>query len=291
MGHPHSNKVDPDKSVHRPLRLASPIERGADVRALQGEINEKFAYLKIDREIQKDGQLGGQTFNAATEIAVSHGVCGEAQEKLKRGILTESTQELIRGRRRSEVEVKAAQRRDDYRQKLRKRYSKSAGEKAIEKSAGLVGVHEEPSGSNYGSKVGEMEKFTGYAVPDSEGNGVFWCGCCACWIVVHLGGAKIPNRIRMGFAPYITADALAGANGFTAVSVHHAQPGDVGCLWGGEHVVTVREAMKPGDTMVKTREGNTSAADGSQTNGGEVADKERPISDFDHGIVARPDWS
>ena len=115
-------------------------------------------------------------------------------------------------------------------------------------------------------------------------------GCCACWIVVKLGGAQIPNRIRLGYAPAITADALAGSNGLTAISVHNAQPGDIGALWNGEHVVTVREAVKPGDTMVKTREGNTSATDGSQSNGGVVADKERAIGDFDSGIVARPDW-
>ena len=64
-------------------------------------------------------------------------------------------------------------------------------------------------------------QFTGYTGP------VFWCGCFACWVVCKLGGAKIPNRIRMGYAPYITADAQAGANGFTAVPVVAAQPGDI----------------------------------------------------------------
>jgi hypothetical protein len=158
----------------------------------------------------------------------------------------------------------------------------------------LVGIHEVPSGSNLGPVITGMEQFTGYPVPihTTEGDkGVYWCGCCACWIVVHLGGANIPNRMRMGFAPYITADALAHTNGFTAISVHAAAAGDVGSLWDGEHVVTVREPVKPGDTMVKTIEGNTSSSDGSQSNGGEVALKERPISDFDHGIVARPAWS
>jgi len=127
-----------------------------------------------------------------------------------------------------------------------------------------------------------MITFTGYSGP------VYWCGCCACWIVVHIGGAKIPNHQRLGYAPYITADALAHANGLRAVPVEKCQAGDLGSLWGGEHVVTVRGPARNG--MVPTREGNTSAADGSQSNGGEVADKERPISDFDHGIVARPDW-
>ena len=288
MGHPqHSANTDSVRLVHRPLRLASPIERGADIEVLQESVNEQFRHLRIDREIAVDGSCGPQTFKAAEQVALCLGVTGTGQRKLKAGTISKGTQKLIRGRKRSARERIAAglYTRDAYRKKLRKRYSKSAGEQAIAKSAGLVGVHEEPAESNWGKKVGEMIRFTGYTEP------VYWCGCCACWIVVKIGGARIPNRIRMGYAPYITADALAGANGFTAVDVHKAQPGDVGCLWGGEHVVTVRAPVRPGDTMVKTREGNTSAADGSQNNGGEVADKERPIGDFDRGIVARPDWS
>jgi hypothetical protein len=282
----HAVAQDKDKTVHRSLRLASPILRGEDVSALQGSVNKQFDHLKIDRQVMVDGELGGQTLGAAEQIALSLGVNGEAQKKLEHQIVSEDTQKLIRGGRdRTQDEAASGEKREDYRKQLRKRYSKSAGEAAIEKTAGLVGVHEEPAESNWGGKVEEMIKFTGYSEP------VFWCGCCACWIVVKVGGAKIPSRIRFGYAPYITADALAGANGLTAVSVHNAQPGDVGALWNGEHVVTVRAAVKPGDTMVKTREGNTSAADGSQANGGEVADKERPIGDFDRGIVARPDWS
>jgi len=273
------------KAVHRPLSLHSPRLKGEDVHALQGQINEQYRHLKIDREIEADGVLGGETFEAAEEVANCLGVLGDAQAKLKRNTISEGTQKLIRGRERTQEEAAAGNRRKDYREKLRKRYAKSPGEEAIVKSNGLVGVHEEPPGSNWGKKVGEMIEFTGYSGP------VFWCGCCACWIVVHLGGAKIPNRIRLGYAPYITADALAHTNGLRAVPIQKARAGDIGCLWGGEHVVTIRADVKPGDTMVKTREGNTSASDGSQSNGGEVADKERPIGDFDHGIAARPDWS
>lgn len=273
------------KAVHRPLNLASPLLHGSDVKALQSSVNKQFDHLKVDREIETDGKLGGETFDAAQEVALSLGACGAEQDKLKRHVLSEAVQKLIRGRKRTKPETEAASKRADYRQKLRKRYAKSAGASAVAKALPLVGVHEEPSGSNWGGKVEDFILFTGYNGP------VFWCGCFACWVVCRLGGAKIPNRIRMGYAPYITADALAHTNGFTAVQVYAAAPGDVGCLWGGEHVVVVRETVKPGDTMVKTIEGNTSASDGSQSNGGEVALKERPISDFDHGIVARPAWS
>jgi hypothetical protein len=279
-----SNSPSKEKTVHRSLHLASPRQKGADVSALQSNVNQQYKRLKIDRRIEIDGTLGGETFDAAEEVALCLGVCGDGQEKLKRHVISEGIQRLIRGGRdRTAEETAAGHLREYYRKQLRARYAKSAGEKAIERSNDLVGVHEEPAGSNWGGKVGEMIKFTGYAGP------VYWCGCCAAWIVIHLGGAKIPNRIRLGYAPYITADALVGTNGLTAVPVEKCQAGDLGSLWGGEHVVTVRGPVRNG--MVPTREGNTSASDGSQSNGGEVADKERPVRDFDRGIVARPDWN
>jgi hypothetical protein len=270
------------KAVHRPLSLHSPTLSGADVKALQGGVNKQFKHLGIDRQVEVDGDLGAETFTAAAQVSRCLGIRGAAARKLKRGTLSEGTQGLIRGRKRTRLEALAGKAREGYRKRLRKRYAKSAGTLAIERSNGLVGVHEEPSGSNWGDMVGKMIRFTGYSGP------VYWCGCCAAWIVIKIGGAKIPSPIRLGYAPYIIADALAGANGLTAVPVEKAQAGDLGSLWGGEHVVTVRGPVRNG--MVPTREGNTSASDGSQSNGGEVADKERPIGDFDHGIVARADW-
>jgi hypothetical protein len=275
--------ADKDKTVHRPLSLTSPILRGADIGALQSNVNQRFEKLKIECEVAVDDELGPQTLAAAEWVALCMGVTGDGQDKLKRNTVSEGIQKLIRGgRNRTKDEVAAGKKREKYRQELRKQFSKSSGERAIEKSAGLLGVHEEPSGSNWGGKVEEMIKFTGYSEP------VFWCGCCAAWIVIKIGGAKIPSKIRFGYAGYILADALAGANGLTAVPAASCRAGDVGTLWGAEHIVTVRGPARNG--MVPTREGNTSSASGSQSNGGEVADKERPLSDFDRGVVARPTW-
>lgn len=274
---------DKDKAVHRPFHLTSPLPEGADVGALQGNINKQFEHLKIDCAIAVDDEFGPRTMAAAQRVALSLGATGDAQDKLERNTVSEGMQKLIRkGRRRTKEEVAAGKKREDYRQQLRKRFDKTAGERAIEKSNGLVGVHEDPAGSNWGGKIEEMIRFTGYSEP------VFWCGCCACWIVVKLGGAKVPTRIRLGYAGYIVDDALSGSNGLEAVPASSARPGDIGSLWGAQHIVTVRGPVKNG--MVPTREGNTSSSTGSQTNGGEVADKERPLSDFDRGIVARPEW-
>jgi len=270
------------KEVHRPLSLHSPILSGADVRALQGQINERFEHFKIDRQIKVDGDLGGQTFEAAADIAYCLGICGDAHDKLRNGTISEGTQKLIRGRKRTDEEEAAGRRRKDYREKLRKRYAKDAGEKAVARGRELIGIKEQPEGSNWGGKVEEFIRFTGYTGP------VFWCGCFACWVVVKLGGAKIPNRIRLGFAPYITADAIAGVNGLKAVKAEDARPGDLACLWGGKHIEVVAE--RPRNGQVRCLGGNTTAG-GQESNGGEVAENVRSLSEFDRGIVARPDWS
>lgn len=277
-----TTKEQPNKQVHRPLSLHSPALSGGDVRALQGAVNEQYRHFKIDREIAVDGDLGGQTFNASTEIALCLGVCGEAQLKLRRGTLSEGAQKLIRGRERTDAEEAAGKRRKGCREKLRRRYSKTAGEKAVEVGRKLIGVKEKPEGSNWGGLVEEFIRFTGYTGP------VFWCGCYACWVVVKLGGAKIPNRIRLGFAPYITADALAGTNGLKAIRAEDARPGDIACLWGGKHIEVVAE--RPSGGQVRCIGGNTTAG-GQESNGGEVAENVRSLADIDRGIVARPDWS
>jgi hypothetical protein len=269
------------KPVHRPLTLATPVEKGADVRALQSSVNKQFKHLKIDRAIGVDGQFGAQTFRAAKQAAVCLGATGAAVRKLKRGTLSEGTQQLIRGRELTTGELVVAKVRAPYRRKLRKRFAVSSGQKAVTAGRKLVGVHEVPAGSNWGAKVEKFIRFTGYSGP------VFWCGCFACWVVVKLGGAKISTRIRLGYARYITADALAGANGLTAVPAAQARPGDLVCLWGGQHIEVIAE--KPRDGTAICLGGNTSTS-GKENNGGAVCLNRRSLSDFDSGIVARPNW-
>lgn len=276
-------------AVHRPLTLATPVESGADVERLQQAINKRFDELNIDRELRIDGEFGQRTFSAAKQVALSIGVRGGAQRKLKRGRVSKGTQRLIRKARTATVAEQArAKTRAGYRRRLRKRYDRSGGEVAVARGKRLVGISERPPGSNLGAgNITLWQRFTGYAPPP----GVYWCGCLAAWVVCKLGGAKgITSRIRLGFAPFITADAQAGVNGLRAVPVAEARAGDLGCLWGGQHIVVV--TGPPVDGYVPTLEGNTTAPgqSGSQSNGGCVAENRRAVSDFDQGIVARPTY-
>lgn len=276
-----------DATIHRPLPLVSPMVRGKDVAVLQHNVNQRFEHLKIELAIKPDGQLGPRSFNAIHDCALAMGAIAKDADRIEEHVINQHVQQLIRGRKPTAAESANFKKRADYRKQLRKANAMAAGERAIKLSAGLVGVHEIPDGSNWGGKVEQMIKFTGY------NEAVYWCGCAACWIVVKIGKANVPVRIRMGFAGYIEQDAHNNANGFRGFDPHAGRAGDVASLWGNEHVVTLREDVSPGDTMIKTREGNTSAStsSGSQFNGGQVADHERSISDIDGDVVARPAWA
>ena len=164
---------------------------------------------------------------------------------------------------------------------LRKRLEskrKSGAQKAVAAAHKEIGQREQPVGSNWGGHVTEYITFTGYTSP------VYWCGCFACWCVVKNGGAKIPSRIRMGYGPYIIADAKSGSNGFHAVPFSEAQPGDVVVFWGGEHIGLV--ADHPSGSSLPTIEGNT--GNGSTVNGDGVYARVRSSSDVT--VIARPNY-
>lgn len=268
--------------VHRALTLATPRPKGEDVEALQRAINQSYEHYRIDRRIAVDGEMGQQTLHAARQVARCKGVTAGPWRKLRKGRISRGTQRLIRGRDKSRREKLATARRAPYRRKLRRRYRPVPGELAISRARKYIGTTEQPAGSNWGPTVSKFIRFTGYTSP------VFWCGCWAAWVVCKLGGAKIPSRIRLGYAPYITADAQAGRNGLTAVPFDAARPGDIITLWGGQHIEVVAE--RPNGDTVKTIGGNTSpeGGSGSQSNGGGVYERTRRRSDID--CVARPNY-
>ncbi len=141
------------------------------------------------------------------------------------------------------------------------------------------GVTETPANSNWGHPVEDWIRYTGYTSP------VPWCGCFVAVAVCKVGGADIPTRIRLGYGGYIIDDARSNSNGLTGVPLASCRAGDVGSLWGGQHIVLV--AGPPEDGFIPTVEGNTSATSaGSQSNGGCVAVKKRAISDFT--AIGRP---
>jgi hypothetical protein len=137
-----------------------------------------------------------------------------------------------------------------------------SAETAVTWARAQVGVSEHPAGSNWGPKIEDWIKASGY------GYGVPWCQCFANAAAVE-GGAP---QIRNGYTPYFLAGRYA-AQGYKPIRLDDAEPGDfVYFKWPGvsndscDHVgVLVSKTA----TTVTCLEGNTSIA-GSQNNGGAV---------------------
>jgi len=187
--------------------------------------------------------------------------------------LTARLDDLRPRRHKVSRKLRRAQRR------LRKLLRLSGPERALKAGKRDNGKHEEPAGSNWGPWVGKVIRWLGYSGP------VYWCGCAAGWWTLKKGGGSYTSKIRRGYAGYVAADARAGVNGLHAVA--SPVPGGIASLWGYEHIVMTTGKVSGGN--FQTCEGNTSAADGSQSNGGMVVyGKWRAITDAD--VFAKQDY-
>lgn len=172
---------------------------------------------------------------------------------------------------------------------LRKRIEakrKGGAEKAVKWAKAQIGRTESPAGSNTGPfPVTACQTFTlGY-------DGVPWCGCFVAYAAIHEGGAKIPNKARLAYTPYICADSAASTNGLHRVSLEEVRAGDLIVFnFDGGVPDHVELALGPVlDGLTDCVGGNTSAgASGSQDNGGGVFRRQRPT--YQIACVARPDY-
>lgn len=60
---------DAQPEVHRDLKLSDPLMHGADVKALQGRVNEIGETFNLDYHLDEDGQAGEHTFHASARAA------------------------------------------------------------------------------------------------------------------------------------------------------------------------------------------------------------------------------
>ena len=133
-----------------------------------------------------------------------------------------------------------------------------------------VGTVEQPAYSNWGPKISDWIKKSGYGGP------VPWCQCFANAAAVH-GGAP---QLRTGYTPTV----LAGIGGYRMIKKSEARAGDfVFFKFPGvssascDHVGVLTEPPKT--YTVTAVEGNTSpGTGGSQNNGGGVYLRTRPTS-------------
>jgi hypothetical protein len=262
------------KTVHRDLVLTSPVTVGPDVRALQTSLKKLLKTHKITwMNITIDAEYGYQTDHVCHFMAWVLGWSatnkGHTNKALQRMLRNPSSRNVV-------MQTRAEARKGKL-ERLRKAQSEGP-EAAVKWALSQVGVTESPAGSNSNpANISKWEAYFGLGA-------CFWCGVFAGYAVKKEGGAKVTGILTYG--PDIIADANAHRNGLSAVACTNAKPGDLVVYWGGEHIGLIRAVSKNG--MVITVEGNTSATNGSQSNGGCVALKERPFSDVT--VVARPTY-
>jgi hypothetical protein len=266
--------VPGDAGVHRDLRLTTPLTEGPDVKALQRAIDHRARELPFtDARLTKDGQFGHFTLRASERVAFALGLSEEACSVIRDGTVVQRAQQLIR--HPSGLSAEERQRAHDREPALKRRYEAqhTGARAAVRWARSKIGKHEHPAMSNWGHPIQDWIMFTGFNFP------VKWCGCFVAFAVVKMGGANVPQRKRLALDTAIDADVRGRNNGFEReVSVNDAKPGDIATflLPTGPHIGLVVGRTRNG--MIHTIEGNTSATDGSNNNGGEVAEHRRPVS-------------
>lgn len=259
-----------DAVVHRDLALTTPFTEGPDVKALQRAINARARELPYtDARLRRDSQFGPHTAHACARVAFALGLDDSLCAAAKAGNVGQLVQQLVRDP--SGLSREDRHRARDRKPTLERRYKAhhAGGSAAVRWARSKIGAHESPARSNWGHPVQDWILFTGYDGP------VLWCGCFAAYAVVEKGGAEVPQRIRLGFDHHINDDARAGRNGFArAVAVDEARRGDI-ATFDFRHIALVAGPTKNG--IIHTIDGNSSASDGTNNNGGEVAEHRRPI--------------
>lgn len=264
------------KHVHRDLHLVSPQARGADVHALQFQINHELGHRKFPwREIKVDGKYGLRTRDAAHMVAFLIGLGSHDLQAIHRGLLTQHVQHLLRNPGdRSAIDRARDHHRRGRAAKLRHQHNTGpdAAVSWLEEQA-RKGVHEIGE-SNTGPVIDTVESYFGL-------HGESWCGCAAGYAAEKIGGCKVKLWYPSGYS--LIEEAHAGKDGARVVSFDQIERGMPLVLWGGEHVVTARE--KSSGDSINTVEGNTSPNDGdNQADGGCFATKTRSRSDVSCAI-------
>lgn len=248
---------------HRALRIRTPYLTGRDVRGVQ-------RHLVVD----EDGVYGPATRAAARAWVERAG--GSLRSFDRRGF-TRKMQRILRGYR----PVPAAWKR---------RAAKRANgpQAAIRWAGQWVGRVEDPPGSNRApwGLTRWQQDLGAWLVGEA------WCGVFVGTALKHAGVPGVTSRVAGVIL--ILEDARLGRNGFKKVvyrrstgegSLSNAKPGDAVGLFGESTHVGLIESVTP--RGFNTIEGNTSPGTaGSQSNGGGVFRRFRPLSDV--AYVVRP---
>lgn len=224
----------------RTLKLTSPEMRGADVRHLQGVLNDRLVHYKSRRRLRVDGIFGRDTAHELADVGYIMGM----EAPYNRPAAVEL---ILHPHLRNPVQLKRSHDREAARSRhvVPGRMGLDALPHIAER---YVGVHENPAGSNWG-----FPHPAGWEQEFGFGSGVSWCGCFA-GAMIRLAGGHVSDRVS--FCPYIEADARSRTGGFDLWRPNHNEGVGPGWLalfnWEGgsepEHVEIVKEVH--GDHLI-----------------------------------------
>jgi peptidoglycan hydrolase-like protein with peptidoglycan-binding domain len=249
----------------RPLRLASPPARGHDVTQLQKALNNRLQ-ARDRRPIKVDGEYGQETANAVKTVGWLLGV---ADGTLAHGATVGTQRVILHPGSRTPQQLARA--RSRAKQLQDGKHSVSA---VLEWAESKVGITEHPSGSNRGPDVDRWER-------EFHMLGQPWCGAFVGFGLRRVAGVPVGDFVV--FVPSIMHNAMSRTGGFALwVPPEDIQRGDLvverfSSHGDPEHVELARAAPRAG--RIDTVAGNTSSGDaGSQSNGGGVFNRSRPLS-------------
>lgn len=225
--------------VHRPLRFG---DTGEDVSALQKAAQKVLDHFKIDYDIVIDGEYGPNTHRGVRMAAIGMGALAGNRAALAARRCPESAQRLVRRTRpKNKAERRATRRRKSYRQRMRKRWDRTLGQKALDVARTLIGVMEQ-GGNNTGPIVDKIIRANGGVIGEP------WCGdfCAFCY---RIAGSKLVQRL---WASVYYLGTLLGIN-----KVAVPKPGDL-VRFKFDHVGLFEKDN--GDGTITTIEGNTGAS-------------------------------
>lgn len=238
----------------RKLNLTTPPMSGPDVTEAQTQLHtSRFGDFHPGKV---DGTYGNHTAAAVRRAKYWTGVRKRTIRGRHKNTYGPRLHAVLSGERKLTVAQRVRRARRLWQLERETKLSKM-----VKIAAGQVGTKESPPDSNrviYSSWYGIVGP---------------WCAMFVSWCAMKAG-----IRFHYAFVPFVVADARAGRNGLTTVTLEGARAGDLVCFdWErdgtADHIGIL--VSKSGST-IHTIEGNTSL--GNDSNGGEVMRRERDVS-------------
>ncbi|HET8756824.1 MAG TPA: glucosaminidase domain-containing protein [Solirubrobacteraceae bacterium] len=229
----------------RIFRVKSPEMKGNDIRAFQRVINERYKRWGVDTRIEVDGEYGTFTRRAARQIAFGLGL---AEKDYKHGFTPAVREKLRDPGTRTQAELARAERRGEWRRRLKKRHRGGGPAMALAFARAHIGV-KEIAGNNRGKLIDQWNQASGSPL------GSAWCGN---FMNACLRAAGFENQPWLAACRVIESHSRAGTGGWQWLT-SNPRPGDLilFTINGAANHVGMVESVS--STQVVTIEGNTRA--------------------------------